>query len=113
MTINTNKNSFNKRAFISVALFVSGLFLPISGIMNHKLQYESLTRERHFWMSVHNMAAILFVLFTILHLTYNWRVLIKYAKKIKGISISKEALMAFLLVILIVFLFSSHALHAG
>jgi uncharacterized membrane protein YdcZ (DUF606 family) len=65
------KKPFNKRAFISIAMFLAGICLPISGIMNHRLQFEPLTVERHFWMSVHNMAGILFVIFVILHLSYN------------------------------------------
>ena len=100
---------FNKHAFISIAMFIAGLGLPISGIMNHRLQFEPLTPERHFWMSVHNMSAILFTLFVIIHLTYNWRSLVRYAKKIKGIRISKEAILAVILVVFIVGLFSSHA----
>jgi len=105
------KKSFNRRAFVSIAMFLSGLCLPISGIMNHKLQLEPLTVERHFWMSVHNSAAILFTIFVILHLSYNWRVLINYANRAKEITISKEAVAAFTLVIIITGLFSSHAFH--
>ena len=92
-------------------MFLAGLFLPISGIMNHRLQFEPLTVERHFWMSVHNSAAILFAVFTIVHISYNWRILIQYAKKAKEIFISKEAITAFALVIIIVGLISSHVFH--
>jgi uncharacterized membrane protein YdcZ (DUF606 family) len=96
------KKPFNKRAFISIAMFLAGICLPISGIMNHRLQFESLTVKRHFWMSVHNMAGILFVIFVILHLSYNWRILINYTKKAKEMFISKEALAAIVFVIIIV-----------
>lgn len=34
------KKQFNKRAFISTALLVSGLSLPLSGFMNHYLQFD-------------------------------------------------------------------------
>lgn len=105
------KKSFNRRAFVSIVMFLSGLCLPISGIINHKLQLESLTVERHFWMSVHNSAAVLFAIFAILHISYNWRVLMNYAKKVKEIAISKEAIAAFVLVIILVGLISSHAYH--
>ncbi len=106
-----NKKPFSKRAFVSVAMFVSGLGLPVSGIMNHNLQFETLTTERHFWMSVHNMSAILFTIFLMIHIAYNWRSLMHYFKKIKGIRVSKEAILAIALVVFIVGLFSSHALH--
>jgi hypothetical protein len=111
MNENVIQKHFNKRAFISTALFTSGLFLPISGLMNHLLQFEGLTFARHFWMSVHDISGILFIIFSILHISYNWRALINYIKKVKDIFISKEALIAVILVIIIVGLISSHAFH--
>lgn len=105
------QKTFNKRAFISTALFTSGLFLPISGLMNHILQLEGITNARHFWMSVHDISGILFVIFSILHISFNWRALINYIKKVKDIIISKEALIAIILVIFLVGLISSHVFH--
>jgi len=107
----TTKRLFNKRAFISTALFVSGLSLPFTGFMNHYLQFDKLTLERHFWMSAHDIAGILFVIFTILHISYNWKVLMSYAKKAKEMIISKEAITAIAFVIIIIGLVSSHAFH--
>jgi succinate dehydrogenase/fumarate reductase cytochrome b subunit len=111
MSENVIKKSFNKRAFTSTALLTSGLFLPFSGLMIHLLQFEKLTIEGHFWMSVHDISGILFVIFSILHVSYNWKALISYAKKVKDVFISKEALIAIILVITIVGLISSHAFH--
>jgi hypothetical protein len=111
MKQDTKKKPFNKRAFIAAALFVSGLSLPFTGFMNHYFQFDKLTLERHFWMSAHGFAGLIFVIFSILHISYNWRVLMNYAKKAKGIFISKEALTAVVFVILIVGLVSSHAFH--
>ena len=102
---------FNKQAFISTAVFTSGLFLPVSGLMNHLLQFEGLTITRHFWMSVHDISGILFVIFSVLHISYNWKALINYIKKVKDIYISKEALFALILTVLIVGIFSSHVFH--
>ena len=109
----TGKKKFNKRAFVSVAMFVALAALPVSGIMNHNLQFETLTPERHFWMSVHNMSAFLFTVFAIIHLSYNWRPLLDYMRKAKKITISKEAVLAIVLVVFIVGVFSSHAFHVG
>ncbi|OFX69669.1 MAG: hypothetical protein A2X12_01130 [Bacteroidetes bacterium GWE2_29_8] len=106
------KKPFNKRSFTSIAMFVSLLGLPLSGIMNHNLQFEGLTVERHFWMSVHNMSALLFTIFAMVHVCYNWKALITYTKKLKQTTISKEAFWAILLVVFIVGVFSSHAFHA-
>lgn len=111
MTHDKTKKPFNKRAFISTALFVSGLSLPLSGFMNHYYQFESLTLARHFWMSVHDVASILFVLFSILHISFNWKALMSYAKKAKEIYISKEALTAIVLVVMIIGIISSHSFH--
>jgi len=111
MKQDTKKKPFNKRSFISTALLVSGLSLPISGIMNHYFQFDKLTLARHFWMSAHDIAGILFVIFSILHISYNWRVLLNYVKKAKEMFISKEALTAIAFVIIIVGLVSSHAFH--
>ncbi len=113
MEQNTKSKLFNKRAFISTALFVSGIVLPLSGFMNHLYQFEELSLERHFWMSVHNVSGILFILFSILHITFNWKALMHYVKKNKETLISKESLIAFLLVVIIVGLFSTHAFHVG
>jgi hypothetical protein len=107
------KRPFNKRAFVSIAMFAAGLVLPFSGFMNHVLQFEQLTRERHFWMTVHNVTAILFAVFAIIHVVYNWRSLLHYAKKAKEVCVSREAIFAFILVAFIVGLFSSHVFHAG
>jgi hypothetical protein len=111
MDTNQQKKAFNRRAFVSITMFVAGLALPVSGIMNHNLQIEQLTAQRHFWMSVHNMSAFLFTMFAIIHVVYNRRSLWHYAKKVKGILISKEALAAIMLVAGIVALFSSHVFH--
>jgi hypothetical protein len=105
------KKPFNKRAFISTALFVSGVSLPITGFMNHSLQFGSFSIARHFWMSAHDVAGILFVLFAIVHISYNWRLLLNYAKKAKEKFISKETLAAIALVIIVVGLISSHVFH--
>lgn len=106
-----SKKPFNKRAFVSISMFSSGIILPISGIVNHNLQFEALTSQRHFWMSVHNMSATLFCIFAVLHVFYNWKALMNHIRKLKGISISKEAMYAILLVFVIVGFFTSHAFH--
>lgn len=105
------KKPFNKRGFIANGMFFSGILLPFSGYMNHRLQIESITGQRHFWMSVHDMAAIIFTVCVIIHLYYNWGSLIRYINKAKNLKVSKEAFAAFVIVMIIVGLFSSHAFH--
>ena len=107
----TVKRQFNKRAFVSLTLFMSGALLPFSGYMNHLLQFGYLTPEKHFWMSIHNVAAILFTLSAITHIATNWRALLHYAKKVQGVVISREAALAAVLVLGGVGLFATHAFH--
>ncbi len=112
MDIAVSKKPLNKRAFVSLTLFISGAFLPVSGLINHQLAFGPMTPERHFWMSVHNVAAILFTLAAIAHIVMNWRVLGHYARKVQGVVVSKEAAMAALTVFGTVALIASHAFHA-
>ncbi len=111
MDTTVEKKPFNRRAFVSLILIASGSILPVSGIMNHQLQFDTLTQARHVWMSIHNMAATIFMLSAITHVSLNWRPLVHYAKKAKGILLSKEAVAAFILVFGIMSLFASHAFH--
>jgi len=106
------KKPFNRRAFVSLTLFVSGALLPVSGLINHQLAFDFMTPERHFWMSVHNVAAILFTLAALTHIVTNWRALLHYAKKVHGVVVSKEAALAALLVLGVVGLIATHAFHA-
>lgn len=107
------KKPFNKRAFIANTMFFSGALLPFSGYMNHRLQIEPLTGSRHFWVSVHDMAAILFTISVVIHIYYNWHSLIKYINNARKITISREAIFAIIIVLAIVGLFSTHAFHIG
>ncbi len=106
------KKQFNKRAFYSIALVLSGVLLPVSGFMNHSLQFEPMTAQRHFWMSVHNVAATIFTISAILHVWWNRRSLFHYAKRVQDTIISKEAVAAAALVIGAVWILSSHAFLA-
>ena len=102
---------FNTRGFISLMMFIAGLILPVSGIINHQLGFEPMSVARHFWMSVHNMAAALFSLAAVAHIALNWRPLMKHVKRIAGGMISKEAGAAAAVVVGVVSLFAMHALH--
>ncbi len=109
----TKKRLFSKKAFVSTAMFFSFLFLPFSGIMNHQLQFEALSRERHLWMSIHNMAAVLFVIFSLLHIIYNWRAFTAHIRNAATKVIRKETLIAIIVVCGVIGLFASHVLHVG
>lgn len=106
-----NERKFNKRAFYSVGLFISFIGLPISGYMNHVLGFSEMNVERHLWMSVHNVLAVLFCVFSILHIKLNWKPFKNAVKKISDLIISREALYAVMLVGFFLTLFVLHAIH--
>jgi hypothetical protein len=123
------KQPFNKRAFSAMLMFFSFICLPLSGIPLHysrvnisegMLDYflsRASTGEgmfEHFLMSVHNMSALIFLIAVIIHLSLNWKSLMKYfaTKTEEYFQFRKEMIIAFLTVVFIVGLFSSHALHA-
>jgi len=106
-----NERKFNKRAFLSVGMFISFIGLPISGYMNHILGFSEISVERHLWMSVHNVLAILFCFFSVWHIIINWKPLKNAAKKMSDLIISREALYAIALVGVFLTLFILHAVH--
>ncbi len=108
--MDTNKKTFNKRAFISSSLLISGLFLPLGWLM-HFTDIEYNPKLHEFWMAVHNVATTLFIVFLLIHLIYNWKVMKAYITKSKTNLISKETLYAVILIVFIVGLFSSHIFH--
>jgi hypothetical protein len=103
------KKTFSRRAFVSISLLASGLVLPVSGLIIHKLGFQELTVARHFWMSVHNMAGFLFTFFAICHVVINRRALGNYLKKRPKPLFSREAAVALAMVIGVIGLFASHA----
>ncbi len=109
----TSRQSMNKRALTSMFMFFSFVCLPVSGIPLHYCRSGDFSTAEHLLMSVHNMAATVFVIATVLHLVWNWTALTKYIidKQREFFSFKREMLIALFVVVLLVGLFSSHALH--
>lgn len=103
----------NRRALTSMFMFFSFLCLPLSGVPLHYTRGTDFSTLEHWLMSVHNMAATIFLAATVIHLVLNWRALSKYMveKTLEFFSLKREMITAFLLVVIIVGVFSSHALH--
>ena len=74
-----NKMSTNKRAVVSVALFVLFILLPVSGKMIEAARdhHESML----FWSGIHCLLGLLFTFVGIFHIVYNWKTLKHYLKK--------------------------------
>ena len=110
----TTKQPMNKRALTSMFMFFSFILLPLSGIPLHFSRTSGgVGVLEHFLMSVHNISALIFIIAVVLHLSLNWNVLIKYiaTKTSEYFRFRKELIVALVVIILIVSLFSSHALH--
>ena len=74
-----SKKSFNKRAVVSVALFILFILLPISGKM---IEAEKDNPDAMFiWGGIHYLLGALFIIFGIFHIVYNWKPLTHYLKK--------------------------------
>ena len=106
---------FNTRAFVALMIAFSGLGLPVTGIANHVYGSLPLTAARHAWMSAHNILGLLFVVFSIWHIVLNRRGLRNH---IKGVAarvpaVSREGMLAGVVVALLLFLFIGHAFHVG
>ena len=110
----TTKQPFNRRALTSMLMFLSFLFLPLSGIPLH-FSKTSVGGEvyEHFLMSVHNMSALIFLIAVVIHISFNWNALIKYivTKTSEYFQFKKEMIIALVTVALVVGIFSSHAFH--
>ena len=76
----TNKKKlFNKRAIVSVALFIMFILLPISGKMIEAVKNDP--ESRYIWSGIHGSLAFLFTIFGLFHIVYNWKSLKHYLKK--------------------------------
>jgi hypothetical protein len=103
------KKKFSKRSFISTSVFITFVILALSGLVNHKLQFDNFSVERHFWMAVHDSAAFLFTVSAILHIYFNWKIFTAYVWKVKEKLISKEVIIALICVVFFIGIISSHA----
>lgn len=107
------QEKFNKRAFVSAGMFISFIGLPFSGYMNHILGFDPLIRERHIWMSLHNVLGLFFLIFSVWHMKLNWKPLTNYFRKVKGMIVSREVICAASVILFFLGLFIFHALHAA
>ncbi len=69
------QKTLNKRAVVSILLFVSLMMMPISAILIHMTHGFSIS---HLWLHVHVLFGILFTICGILHIVNNWRALKRY-----------------------------------
>jgi len=104
---------FNTRAFVALMIAFSGIGLPITGIANHIYQYSPMITGRHSWMASHNVLSILFVVFSVWHILLNRKPLLVHVKGLASQvpSVSREAILAGIVVAVALFLAAGHAFH--
>ena len=104
---------FNIRAFVALMIAFSGIGLPITGVANHIYQFSSMTVGRHAWMASHNVLSLLFVVFSIWHIILNRKPLLFHIKGLASQvpSVSREAILAGIVVAVALFLAAGHAFH--
>jgi hypothetical protein len=96
-----NKKSFNGRSFTSIVLFSFLINLIISGIMIQVTEEQTISISKVYFRVLHNITAILFIVFSFVHIAKNWRAMKGHMKK-ANLGISKEMITAFILTNLII-----------
>ena len=106
-------NRFNSRTFVVIAMLLSGLGLPITGVANHVLQLESMTVARHAWMAAHNGLGLLFVIFCIWHVVLNRKAVFRHMAGLTARipAASREMIAAAAIVALALSILVGHAFH--
>jgi len=103
-----NEKRFRVRSFISFVILWSFIILALSGVILYvspagsvarSLSWKFLFFSRDTWRGAHIIFCCLFVVFTILHIYFNWRAVLGYLRKkiSRGIFSRKE--LAFSLII--------------
>ena len=106
-----NKCSFKFRSFISFTLFFSFAILCLSGFalyikpegdIARWIGWSFLGLTKSGWEGFHALFSLFFLIFALIHLCFNWKVLLNYIRdKIsKGLTLRKELLSSVILVIL-------------
>jgi len=108
-----SKKQFNRRAFVALMSAISGLGLPITGLMNHIYGMEFLTVRRHVWMSAHNSLAIIFTITATWHVILNRQALLRHIKAAKSgiMGVSREMAYASAIIAVVLLIMVGHALH--
>ena len=95
------RKSFNRRKFVSVSLFLTLIVLVITGVLIQVFENFEEGLAIHFFTALHVLTGLGFAIFAVLHTIMNWKALKSYLRT-KGTGISREALWAFFVGVLIV-----------
>jgi hypothetical protein len=114
--MNRTKKLFNVRAFISIVTLLFFMSLAISGVMLQVTDHQPPDFGVVYWHVMHNLSAIVFLVFASVHIVRNGKALKCYIAKAKN-AISRELIAGLILLIIILsgcWLLSEHLarLHA-
>ncbi|MDR0844535.1 MAG: DUF4405 domain-containing protein [Tannerella sp.] len=68
----------NKRAGVSIALFIIFILLPVSGIMLAKTKDNPEAFAGRFWDALHGILGVLFIISGLFHIIFNRKALKHY-----------------------------------
>jgi putative Mn2+ efflux pump MntP len=71
------KRKVNKRAVVSVILFITFVLMPVSGKM------VQLSERDFFWVTLHGLSGQLFMIAGVFHIVYNWKTFKQYISRKK------------------------------
>lgn len=89
------------RPFISIATFATFLCLAVSGVVLQTTDHQPYTPAKVFFIVLHNISAIFFLMFTILHILKNWKAIKTYIKGKNTRKISREFIVGCILLLII------------
>jgi hypothetical protein len=109
-----DKKRFKFRNFTSLTLLFSFIILGTSGIILYIRPEGSIARwigwsflglDKKGWEGLHTLFCFLFLIFSIIHLCYNWKVLLNFLRKKidEGIKLRKELTASAIFVVLFAF----------
>ena len=112
--MSADKKRFKFRNFTSLTLLFSLIILGLSGISLYIRPEGSIARwidwsflgiDKMGWEGMHTLFSFLFLIFSIIHLCYNWKVLLSFLRKklVEGMKLRKELAASAIFVILIAF----------
>lgn len=107
-----NKIKFHGRSFTTFIVALSFIIMTLSGIaiyitpagrVANWTNWTLLGLTKHGWESVHTILSLLFLIFAIMHISFNWKTLLHYSrsKLRQGIRFKKEFIFASLLTLII------------
>ncbi|KAA6312122.1 hypothetical protein EZS27_036890 [termite gut metagenome] len=70
----------NKRAIVSVGLFIIFVVLILSALMIQITEVNRGSFAHHVWTAIHVLCGLLFTILVILHIVFNWHTLKSYLK---------------------------------